>query len=241
MKKFLFLTTLSLSLISCDNDTKQTAQKEVATKNEEATSKKEAAPKVMSEATLDLTQYGIANNPNNVLGGLKVGDLAPNFEALGNRGRTINLEKETERSPIILTFFRGGWCGYCTKQLSEFKDNLKDFNALDHARVIAVTPQSMEYTRAVGNEERLTYNLIPDVNHEIMKKYKVFYHVTEDYNSKILKFKEKDLNEFNGSTSPVLPVPATYVIGKDMRIKYVFYEPDYSKRPPVEDLLAALQ
>ena len=241
MKNYLILTALSLILIGCNNEPKQAAQKEVAAVKEVPATKQEAAPKVMSEATLDLTKYGIANNPNNVLGGLKVGDLAPNFEALGNRGRTINLEKETERSPIILTFFRGGWCGYCTKQLAEFKDNLKEFNELDHARVIAVTPQTMEYTRAVGNNEGLTYNLIPDENHEIMKKYKVFYHVTEDYNSKILKFKEKDLNEFNGSSSPVLPVPATYVVGKDMRIKYVFYDPDYSKRPPMEDLIAALQ
>ena len=34
----------------------------------------------IAEDIINLTQHGIANNPNNVLGGLKEGDIAPDFE-----------------------------------------------------------------------------------------------------------------------------------------------------------------
>jgi peroxiredoxin len=44
----------------------------------------------------------------------------------------------------------------------------------------------------------------------------------------------------NGSNGANLPVPATYVIGKDGRIKYVFFNPDYRQRPSVKDIIEHL-
>ena len=46
-----------------------------------------------------------------------------------------------------------------------------------------------------------------------------------------------DLNQANGNNGAVLPVPATYVIGKDGIIKYVFFNPDYKVRATVGDIL----
>ncbi len=204
------------------------------------TQKTTPPPKVMTEATLDLTKYGIANDSRNVLGGLKVGDKAPDFELKSNRGRVIKLSEYTEHTPVVLSFFRGDWCGYCTKHLAEFQDNFKMLSTDKRTRIIAVTPQKMDDARKMASDMGIFYSVISDEDHQVMKDYKVFYHTTPEYNQKVVKAKGQSLNAYNNDTEPVLPVPATYVIGSDMHIKYVFYDPDYSKRPPVEDLLSAL-
>ena len=44
-----------------------------------------------------------------------------------------------------------------------------------------------------------------------------------------------------GSDTWLLPIPATFVIGTDGEVKARFVDPDYRKRPAVEDLIAALR
>ena len=41
----------------------------------------------------------------------------------------------------------------------------------------------------------------------------------------------------NGSNGANLPVPATYIIGKDGKIKYAFFNTDYRKRASVREII----
>ena len=56
------------------------------------------------------------------------------------------------------------------------------------------------------------------------------------------KYKEYgiDLTKANGNSSQTLPVPATFVIGKNGKIKYIHYDPDYKNRSAVKDILDQL-
>jgi peroxiredoxin len=51
----------------------------------------------------------------------------------------------------------------------------------------------------------------------------------------------QDLPSYQGNSSWMLPIPATFVVGRDGRIKARFVDPDYRKRMAIEDLLAALK
>ena len=51
----------------------------------------------------------------------------------------------------------------------------------------------------------------------------------------------QDLPSFQGNSSWMLPIPATFVVGHDGRVKARFVDPDYRKRIAIEDLLAALR
>jgi peroxiredoxin len=58
----------------------------------------------------------------------------------------------------------------------------------------------------------------------------------EEYMSKI----GRRLPQYQGNDSWTLPIPATFVVGKDGLIKARFVDPDYRKRMAIEDLIAAL-
>jgi peroxiredoxin len=49
------------------------------------------------------------------------------------------------------------------------------------------------------------------------------------------------LPEYQGNDGWVLPIPATFVVNKDGRIKARFVDPDYRKRMTVEQLIDALK
>ena len=49
------------------------------------------------------------------------------------------------------------------------------------------------------------------------------------------------LPEYQGNDTWTLPIPATFVVGQDGRIKARFVDPDYRKRMAIEDLLAAMR
>jgi len=72
-----------------------------------------------------------------------------------------------------------------------------------------------------------------------MQAYQVNYVVDAAMLSK-LKGYGVDLEKNNGNTDHVLPVPATYVINKSGKIIYAHVDKDYTKRPPVSDLLKVL-
>jgi peroxiredoxin len=50
----------------------------------------------------------------------------------------------------------------------------------------------------------------------------------------------RDVPKYQGNESWVVPVPTTFVVGKDGRVKARFVDPDYRKRMAIEDLLDAL-
>jgi peroxiredoxin len=51
----------------------------------------------------------------------------------------------------------------------------------------------------------------------------------------------RDIPDFQGNDSWLLPIPATFVVSPDGRVKARFVDPDYRKRMTIEELLAALK
>lgn len=193
-----------------------------------------------NDESIDLTKYGIADYPNNVLGGLNIGDIAPEFKLSNQFGKSVSLKETLKSGPVVLVYYRADWCPYCTKHLAEFQESIMSIQENGNANVIAISPQTSEYSKILADENGYTFPILYDIDHVAMKDYKVFFKVTEEYNEKVYKYKGDYIQTRNDDTNPYLPVPATYVIGQDQIIKYVHYDPDYSERADIDQVLGAL-
>ncbi len=202
---------------------------------------KSVATQPTKKATDDLTKHGIADHPNNVLGGLKVGDLAPDIELEDERGNLVSLDKSLKDGPVILVFYRADWCSICRKHLAEFEDKINEIKASGIASVIAISPQKQQYSLALHKKNNYTFPILFDESHQTMKDYKVFFHVTDKYNEYITEEKGDPIEFRNGNKEPVMPVPATYLIGQDKRIKYVHYDPNYRVRANIDEALKSIR
>jgi len=224
----------ALLILACNN------QPNKPTKGEASANPSATEQNPTSKPGLDLTKFGIANNPNNVLGGLKVGDKAPDFNMLNQDGEEESLSNTLEEGPVLLVFLRAEWCSFCVRHLQEFQDNIQEIHNTGQAKVIAVSPQERSYMQEFHEEHQFSFPILNDENHSVMRNYKVLFHVTDKYNNYIEKAKGKRIEEFNGDQKAVMPVPATYLIGQDKEIKYVHYDPDYKKRSDLEEVLKHL-
>ena len=167
--------------------------------------------------------------------GLKVGDKAPEFAAKDQSGRVVSLKEALKRGPVVMLFYRGQWCPFCNKQLSHYSDSLALISAKG-ATVLAITPETGENVKKTVEKAKANFPVLEDEGLTIMKLYKVNFAVDE---KTITKYKGYgiDFENANGSNGANLPVPATYIIGKDGKIKYVFFNTDYRKRASVQDIL----
>ncbi|HRI24009.1 MAG TPA: peroxiredoxin-like family protein [Ferruginibacter sp.] len=170
--------------------------------------------------------------------GLKAGDAAPPFSAKDQDGNKVSLEEMLKKGPVILLFYRGQWCPYCNKQLASYTDSLQLIKQAG-ASVLAVTPETPDNIRKTIEKTKASFPVIEDSELAIMKQYRVNFAVDE---KTIARYKGYgiDFTEANGSNGANLPVPATYIIGTDGKIKYVFFNTDYRRRVSVRELLENL-
>ncbi|MBX3358919.1 MAG: redoxin domain-containing protein [Phycisphaeraceae bacterium] len=170
---------------------------------------------------------------------LKVGASAPDFTLMSAAGPPVRLAELLKSGPVVLTWYRGGWCPYCNLQLRTYQESLADFKAAGGAHLVAVSPQMPDSSLSTQEKNLLEFAVLSDPGNSVAHQYGVAYRLPE---SVVNAFKGRlDMPRFNGDDSWELPLPVTYVIGKDSRIAYAFIDADYRKRAEPADILAALR
>jgi len=171
--------------------------------------------------------------------GLKKGEQAPDFIAKDNNGKVLNLKTllKTHKA-VVLFFYRGQWCPYCNKHLQQLQDSLQTLTGKG-AYVVGVTPETAENISKTIGKTHASFSIIQDKGYKIMKAYDVNY-VLDDKTVGIYKKYGIALDQNNGNTDHVLPVPATYVIDKSGKLVYVHFDKDYRNRPSVRAIADAI-
>lgn len=171
--------------------------------------------------------------------GLKVGDRAPEFKGTDQHGKRISLAQALEKGPVALIFYRGQWCPYCQRALSQLQDSLQLLTEKG-VTVIAVSPEVAKNVAKTVEKSKASFHIISDNKLAIMKAYDVAFDVDEETQKKYKGY-GIDFAEANGDNGASLPVPATYLIGTDGTVKYAFFDKDYKHRAGVAAILANLE
>ncbi len=171
--------------------------------------------------------------------GLKIGETAPQFSAIDNSGNKLDLKTLLKKhKDVVLFFYRGQWCPYCNKHLKEMQDSLQTLTSKG-AYVIGVTPETSENINKTIEKTHASFSMVQDNGYKIMKAYDVNF-VMDDATFGKYKAHGIDLEQNNGNTDHILPVPATYVINKSGKITFVQFDKDYRKRASIASIANAL-
>ena len=171
--------------------------------------------------------------------GLSVNDQAPAFTAIDQNGKTISLKNELKNGPVVLVFYRGQWCPFCNRSLSQLQDSLSLIKAKG-ATVLTVTPEKQDNITKTITKTKASFPILHDEGLQIMKSYDVAFKV-DDKTIEAYKKYGIDFLEANGEANGAnLPVPAVYVINKEGKIVFRYFNTDYSKRASVKDILTHL-
>lgn len=185
-----------------------------------------------NEGVREVTESGVLESA------LKVGDKAPDFVLPNAEGENIRLMDLLADGPVILTWYRGGWCPYCNIQLNEYNKRLDDFKKYD-GQVVAVSPEIPDSSLSTKEKSLLQFQVLSDVGNKVAREYGIVYTLPKRV-SDVLKV-HIDLPAYNNDNSDELPLAVTYVIDTDGTIRYAFVDGDYKKRAEPDDIIAALK
>jgi peroxiredoxin len=167
------------------------------------------------------------------------GDRVADFTLPDPAGRSVSLTNILNAGPVVVTFYRGGWCPYCNIQLRAYQAILPELTALG-ARLVAISPQRAEGSLATSEANGLTFDVLSDVGNVVARAFGLVWSLPEELRA-ALRSNNKALPEINGDESWELPVPATYVIARDGRVALAAVEVDYRKRLEPDAILASLR
>lgn len=167
------------------------------------------------------------------------GEKAPEFTLPDAKGGTVNLSSELKKGPVVLAWYRGGWCPYCNIQLAAYQQILPQIEELG-AQLIAVSPELPDNALSTAEKNDLKFPVLSDQNLKVAAEYGLVFKLTPDVEKYYAEF--FDMAEYNGDDAAKneLPLAATYVIGQNGKIAWAFLESDYTKRAEPGDILRVL-
>ena len=159
---------------------------------------------------------------------LKVGDSVSDFSLRDIFGERINLGELLKSGPLVIKFYRGGWCPYCNLELMAYQHSLNDFKNAG-ANVLALSPEILNQATETADKNRLTFSIATDEELAIARSFGLVFELNEELRYLYRKFNHP-LSEKNTNGLWQLPVPATYVIGQDKRVSFASVNLDYRER-----------
>lgn len=171
--------------------------------------------------------------------GLKVGDKAPNFQLKDVNDSVYDLYEALKSGPVVMNFYRGNWCPYCTRYLASLNDSVSQIIDLG-ASYIAISPENPSEIKKSAEGLNSHIKILNDSKAIAMKAYDVDFYVTDNYKERVERKIKKPAEEFYDQEDLIFPVPATYIINKEGIIIYKFFDPHYSQRASVLSILNAL-
>lgn len=159
---------------------------------------------------------------------LRRGDPAPDFVLPDAIGAGVESRRLRLRGPLVLCFYRGAWCPYCNLELHAWQQHLPELEQLG-ATLVAISPQTPDASLTLAEKHALAYPVLSDRGNVVARRFGIVYAVDERMRA-VLEGFGVQLSAYNGDSTFELPVPATYVVGKDATIVGAWVDADYRRR-----------
>ncbi len=186
----------------------------------------------------------LAVTSDNLLGtndqgiGLTAGSKVPDFNLKTHTGEPTNLEVLLEESPLLVIFYRGGWCPYCNVQIRQLTEAYPEFQkrgvlpvliSVDEVDGAALASRTYEIPFTVLSDPQLSaheaFNVVMEIDDETYKQYQRF---------------GLDLEAWSGQSHHKIAVSSAFIVDDTGTVSWAHASLDYKTRPSVEQLLSVI-
>jgi peroxiredoxin len=179
-----------------------------------------------------LRQYGAGESAP------KPGEPMPGFVLPDENGDRVRLDDLLDEGPVAITFHRGHWCPYCRININALAQAQKEL-AEGEGQIIGIMPDLQKFVAELKSQSNVPFPILSDMDNG----YALSLNLTVWVGAELQKMLHERVNvpAFQGNSSWMLPIPATFVVGRDGLIRARFIDPDYRKRMTISGMLAALR
>lgn len=166
-------------------------------------------------------------------------DTATDFNLPNARGETIQLSSLLGQGPVVLNFYRGGWCPFCNLEFKSLHEILPQIKKLG-ATLIGISPELPDNSLDTIEKHNLQFEVLSDVGNKVSEQYGLIMKVPEVIRPLYREW-GLDLPKFNGEDTWELPIPATYVINRNGKIVSAYINKNYTERMEPANIIKALE
>ncbi len=176
---------------------------------------------------------------------LAVGDRAPAFTVYRVDGAAYSFDPDRLEKPVLVVFYRGGWCGACNQQLRDLSGVMADIRELgvdvlfpngDRPEILYSSLRPETKVAIDG----LEYLLLSDSDLHAASAFGVAYVLAADILERYRAREHWDLDGSSIDKYDALPLPSIFLVAEDGTIAFNYYDPDPRVRLPADALSAAV-
>jgi peroxiredoxin len=108
------------------------------------------------------------------------------------------------------------------------------------ASLVAITPETPDNSLTTVEKNNLEFEVLSDVGNMVARQFGIVFTLPEDLRLVYAGF-GTNIPKSNGDSTFQLPIPATYVIAHDRKIRRAFVDPDHTNRMDPEDIIDTLE
>ncbi len=169
-----------------------------------------------------------------------VGDVLSDFTLPDATGREVSLSVLVAEGPVVLVFYRGGWCPYCNLALHQYQSELVPRLPSYNATLAAISPQKPDESLTTAEKHGLQFAVLSDGGACVARQLGITFEPAED----VLEAQRAlglDIRDGNADGSPELPMPTVLIVDSDRTVQFADVQADYTSRTEVSEILAALE
>ena len=224
--KFILPMFFGLLLTACTDSASGPAPQGVAMSSQEAS------------ATVDFAARSsrVAARGDEVVP-LMAGMKAPAFTRTKADGSDYVFDPENVERPIVLTFYRGGFCPYCNRSLAAMRHAEEELISMGYD-VLFVSMDRPEILVSNLTLDDVQYTLLSDADASLTKAFGLAYRVSDETVARYLN-SGIDLEGDSGHDHHILPTPGNFIISTEGIIEFAYVNPNYRERIDPELLVTA--
>jgi len=170
---------------------------------------------------------------------VKVGEILPDGKLTAVNGEQVSVDQLLGGKPLVISFYRGGWCPYCVLELKALESVSSEIKELG-ANIIAMTPESSSHVKETKQKNGVTFEVYSDEGSHFAKELGLVFTLPKSLQEIYLTF-DIDVEKHNGESKFELPIPTTLIIKPNREIVYIYADGDYTKRSEPSVLLEVLK
>jgi peroxiredoxin len=163
---------------------------------------------------------------------VKAGERAPLFRLRSNTGDFVALSEVLDRGPVVVSFFRGGWCPFSRLEMKALAEAQSEIERLG-ATLIGVLP-------VADGDTCSSFPILKDPGCRIAARYRIAFAVPPQFRPAYLALGYPERLK-KGPDRWVLPLPATYIIDRDGIVVLSYVDADYTTRLEPTEIAVALE
>ena len=170
--------------------------------------------------------------------GIPVGQKVPDIHARDLEGKDVSLSSLYTKGPILLAFYRGGWCPYCSTENHALATAYLEYQkrGVTPVTVSVDTPDAEAKTKATY---AIPFPVLSDSDATMIEAFRVVNKVDADMLAKMKGF-GVDLERSSGKTHHEVAIPSLFLVDRTGVVRWAHSDPDFKVRPSTAQILAAI-